>query len=123
VFVEGDRGALKALRKNIDTLAAGPAASVVTGDSFRLARTNALPAGPFSLLLLDPPYRIDAVQVGRLVADLGEGGALTRDAVVVYEHGAGVRPAWPEGLVQDVTRVYGSTTVSIARRDDEGGDR
>jgi 16S rRNA (guanine966-N2)-methyltransferase len=122
VFVEGDRAALKALRDNLERVTAGSTATVVTGDSFRLARTNALPAGPFSLLLLDPPYRIDAAQVGRLVADLAERGGLTQDAVVVYEHDASVRASWPEGFVEDVTRVYGSTAVSIARRDEEGED-
>jgi 16S rRNA (guanine966-N2)-methyltransferase len=123
VFVEADRGALQALRKNVETLAAGPVSRVVTGDAFRLARANALPAGPFSLLLLDPPYRIDAAQVGRLVADLRDRGALTPDAVIVYEHGAATGAVWPEGFAEDASRVYGSTGVTIARRDEKGGDR
>jgi 16S rRNA (guanine966-N2)-methyltransferase len=122
VFVERERDALEALRENLERLAAAPAATVVTGDAFKLAGANALPAGPFSLLLLDPPYRIDAAHVGRLVADLDERGALTRGAVVVYEHDASVRPEWPAGLAEDVTRVYGSTAVSIARRDEQGED-
>lgn len=114
VLVERDRGALAAIRSNVENLGAGGRVRVVTGDAFGLTRAGALPGGPFSLLLLDPPYRIDAAQVGDLVAVLCERGVLTPGAVVVYEHDAGVEPVWPEGLEDLGTKTYGSTAVSLA---------
>ena len=62
------RGAQGAAPQHRDARAPSPRRGSSSGDAFRLARANALPAGPFSLLLADPPYRIDAAQVGRLVA-------------------------------------------------------
>jgi 16S rRNA (guanine966-N2)-methyltransferase len=115
VLVDGDRTALAALRSNIDALGAGTRARVVVGDAFRLAHTAGLPGGPFTLLLVDPPYRIDAGQVGDLVDGLLSGGMLADGAVVVYEHEARTEPVWPAGFEPLGTRKYGSTAVSMAK--------
>ncbi len=117
VFVERDRAALGVLRSNIDALGAGARATVLMGDAFRLAVANALPAAPFSLLLADPPYRIDAARVGGLLVALIEHGAVAPDAIAVYEHDARVVPEWPEGFTGLARRTYGSTAVGLARRD------
>ena len=121
VFVESDRKALKVLRANIAELGLEPRGQVVAADVFRLAVTNALPAGPFSLLFADPPYRIDAARVGELFETLARGGAVETDAWAIYEHDAGTRAVWPEPFSQVDRRVYGTTAVSIATVEPGGG--
>jgi 16S rRNA (guanine966-N2)-methyltransferase len=66
------------------------------------------------LLLLDPPYRIDAGQVGDMLDGLLSGGLLASGAVVVYEHDARAGAVWPEGFEPLGSRKYGSTAVSMA---------
>jgi 16S rRNA (guanine966-N2)-methyltransferase len=50
-FVETDRTALEVIRANVEALGAAERATVVAGSAARL-----LPAGPFDLVLADPPY-------------------------------------------------------------------
>ena len=114
LFLETDRKALKVLRANLVELGLQPRAQVLAADVFKLAAANALPAGPFSLLFADPPYRIDAARVGELFAAMARAKAVERDAWAVYEHDAGARIAWPEPFTEVGRRVYGSTAVSIA---------
>jgi 16S rRNA (guanine966-N2)-methyltransferase len=121
LFVESDRKALKVLRANIAELSLQPRARVVAADAFKLVAANALPAGPFSLLFADPPYRIDAARVGELFAALMRGGAVETDAWAVYEHDAGTRAVWPEPFSEVDRRVYGTTAVSIATVEPGGG--
>ncbi len=123
VFVEQDRRALATLRGNIETLGADARARVLAGDVFRVANANALPAGPFSLLLADPPYRIDAARVSGLFALLAERGAIVPGAIAVYEHDPRPPATWPEGFTPIASRTYGSTAVSLARWDEGGDDR
>jgi 16S rRNA (guanine966-N2)-methyltransferase len=114
VLVDRDRGALAALRSNVGELGASARTRVVAGDAFRLARSGGLPGGPFTLLLVDPPYRIDAGQIGDMLDGLLSGGMLAADAVVVYEHDARTEAVWPEGLEPLGSKKYGSTVVSMA---------
>lgn len=114
VFAEKDRSALAALRENISSLGVESRADVVVGDVFALARRGALPCGPYSLLLLDPPYRLDAARLASLLADLRENGQLERGAILVWEHATGYVPIWPDGFVEHARKRYGSTEVDIA---------
>jgi 16S rRNA (guanine966-N2)-methyltransferase len=122
VFVECDARALVALEANVAALGAGTAGVVVRGDAFAagIARAGAL--GPFALLLLDPPYRIDAARVWAAVGALESAGALTRDALVAYEHAKADMLADPAGFAQERTYVYGDSAVTLFRRmaDDDG---
>lgn len=113
-FVERDRSALGVLRANAQALGASSRVRVVPGDASLVASRVAVPGGPFALLLLDPPYRLDAGQIGRIVAALGDRELLEDGALVVYEHERGVRVTWPEGFRAISVRRYGSTEVDIA---------
>lgn len=113
-FVENSRGALGALRANIAQCGAGERAVVVAADAFRLASTDALPGGPFGLLLLDPPYRMDAAAVTSLLSDLARLGAVRTGAVAVWEHDSAAEARWPEGFEQAGSKRYGSTAVDWA---------
>lgn len=115
VFVEQDHDARRALEANVSALGAERRARIVAGDAFTLARRRALPGGPFGLILLDPPYRIEAARVGVLLDDLVAAGAASGGATVVWEHAGDAPAAWPEGFEVHSTKRYGSTTIDIAR--------
>lgn len=119
VFVESARPALAALRRNIQALGAGDAAVVVEGDVRSHALDRALVHGPFALLLLDPPYRIDESIPVSVVERAS--GALAEDAVVVREHLSTAEPPAPTGWTRARTYRHGDTAVSVFVRS-EGGE-
>jgi 16S rRNA (guanine966-N2)-methyltransferase len=114
VFADQDRAAVKIIRENAAALGAERDCTIVSGDVFALARRRTLPHPPYSLLMLDPPYRLDAVQVASLVATLAENGQLDDGAVVVWEHSTDANIEWPEGFSATKRKRYGSTEVDIA---------
>jgi 16S rRNA (guanine966-N2)-methyltransferase len=113
-FIERDRAALSVLKANADALGAGRSVSVVSGDAQVLAARGAIPGGPFALLLLDPPYRLDAGEVGQFIGSLVARDLLEDGALVVYEHARGVSAQWPCGISPITTKRYGSTEIDIA---------
>ncbi len=104
-FVEQDRGALTALHANLDSLGLGrDRAEVIVGDAVVLLGGTRL-AGPWDLVLADPPYTFDAWHelLERLDAH-----------VVVCESGAPLPPV--PGWTERRAKRYGSTVVSIISR-------
>lgn len=100
-FVEADRRAVAAVRRNLAATGLGDRATVVAGDAF--AHLAALgPARRYTLALCDPPYRFD--RWDELLA------ALPADLVVVESASAvAVPPAW----AVERSRRYGSTVVAF----------
>jgi len=119
-FVESDRAALAVLRANIEAIGIGPRATVLARDSFVAARLFGGAASPFSLLFLDPPYRIDKSEVRGLIESLLSSGGLAAGAVVAWEHDSRDEPLWPEALQDAGTKRYGGTAVSLGIY--EGGE-
>ncbi|MGV8082690.1 MAG: 16S rRNA (guanine(966)-N(2))-methyltransferase RsmD [Coriobacteriia bacterium] len=113
-FVDCDRKALQALAGNVRELGVGHRARVITGNVSILASRNAISGGPFALLLLDPPYRLEMETVTRLLSDLAAHGSLLDGATVVWEHAAGSIPRWDESFVLASSKRYGTTEVDIA---------
>jgi len=114
-FLEREKPALSVLKANAETLGATRSVSIVSGDTSYLVQRGAIPGGPFALLLLDPPYRLDAGEVGQLVAALVARDLLEEDALIVYEHSSSSEAVWPAGVTALASKRYGSTTVDIAR--------
>ena len=114
VFAEQDRGALTALTSNIESLGAARTSRVLAGDVFEAAGRGSVPDGPFALLLLDPPYRLDPAKVARLTSDLAENELLVDGAIIVWEHASGSEPPWPDGFGRVKRKRYGTTEVDIA---------
>jgi 16S rRNA (guanine966-N2)-methyltransferase len=125
VFVEADRRCAQVLRRNCASLPVGSAAKVVCGDVLRLAEgrpgggaTGGVPGGglvggPFGLVLLDPPYAMEAARVSRLVAALRAGGMLTTEARVLYERSAKAPGLAVEGLALRKSKERGVTGVDL----------
>lgn len=120
-FVERDRRALSALSANIESLGVGREATVVRADLFSLANRG-VPGGPFSLLLLDPPYTLDAALVAGFVGGIATAGGLAEGALCVWEHAEGDTPAWPGGFEIVRRKRYGSTEVDFAIKQTEAGE-
>lgn len=114
VFVECDAMALAALRANLAALGAGAGQARIVGRNVaRIAAARDVPE-PCSLLFLDPPYRIDALEVAQVLTDLASAGALCEGALIVYEHATGASAAWPPAFTRTAEKRYGETTVSFA---------
>ncbi len=112
VFVESDQRAAGVLARNIETLGL-PGATLRRGP---VAAVLAAGAGaPVDLVLADPPYDVDAAQVGAVLAALTDHGWVREEAVVVVERGANGAPlTWPAGWRPWPSRGFGDTRLEIA---------
>ena len=113
-FVERDHAALAVLRSNLTALGVERAAHVLPADVGRAAASGRLPGAPFSLLFVDPPYRIDKSEVRALIDACALQGALTDGALVIWEHATGDVIEWPARFEPFGPRRYGSTEVDMA---------
>jgi len=111
-FIEHDRTAVRMLRANIEDLGVGERSRVLQADA--LAINQAALDGPFALILLDPPYRLDLARVSGLLAGLAAQGVVTCGAFVSWEHAAQIEAEWPEGFGQVATKRYGTTALDVA---------
>jgi 16S rRNA (guanine966-N2)-methyltransferase len=112
-LVESSRDALAAARANVASLGLEGRAHVVAGDVRGVARRLAR-AGPFDLVLADPPWAlVDAGDAARALADLAAARVLAADAQVVLEHAARSSAPAIEGLVRGETRRYGDTALTF----------
>lgn len=114
VLAEHDRRALDILKANVASLGVAAETVVVAGDVLVGAERHGLPSGPYSLLLLDPPYRLDPARVTSLLAALAKDEQLEEGAIVVWEHAAGIAIDWPSGYTAERHKRYGTTEVDIA---------
>jgi 16S rRNA (guanine966-N2)-methyltransferase len=118
VFIDADRTALKSVRGNVASLGVEARTTILAGDSLALAVRGGLPGSPYSLLLLDPPYRIDKAEVAGLIEALVSKHCLSYGAYVTWEHRAGEEFFWPVGFRALGSRRYGDTEVDVAIYDE-----
>ena len=109
-FIDQAKPALTAVRANLRELGLEDRATVLAGDAVTLGARH-VPASPWQLVFVDPPYRSDlAVRAIQTLAHLAP------DAVVVVEHDRRNAPpdtlGYSEGTDQ---RRYGDTLVSFYR--------
>ena len=109
-FVEKDPSAIRTLRANVESLALGNRAKILAGEIGALAG-RPLVGRPFSLLFLDPPYRIGSPEVGALIGVLGDAGNLAAGAVIVWEHDLAGEVDWPESVEGLFRLSYGTTRI------------
>jgi 16S rRNA (guanine966-N2)-methyltransferase len=114
-FVERERPALEVLRSNVERLGVEGSCTVLPGDVYVHAASGTIAGAPFSLLFLDPPYRIDESEVRGLVDDLHGSGSLAPGALIVWEHASDSAPELGESFEDIGRKTYGSTHVSWYR--------
>jgi 16S rRNA (guanine966-N2)-methyltransferase len=113
VFVEKDREALRALRRNLASLGVSRSAGrVVAGDVVPALPALVASEAPFDLVFLDPPY--ESVLAGRTLEAVGRSGLLTPGARVVVQHFAKTPLPPVPGLVADPkVRRFGETALTL----------
>lgn len=114
VFVDNDRRAASIVVKNARDLGARRDQATVVQAPVNTALSSRLGSVRVSLLLADPPYRIDPSEFGQVLEGLASAGVLEPGALVMYEHSAATEPAWPAGFLAEANRRYGDTAVSFA---------
>jgi 16S rRNA (guanine966-N2)-methyltransferase len=112
VLVDKAHDALQVLERNVRGLGVGGDVRVIRSDTFSLARRG-IALGPFSLILLDPPYTLDQSRVADLLLTLAEGGAIRVGCHVVWEHARETEPVWPPGFALLAEKAYGTTSVGF----------
>ena len=116
-FVERDRRQCSVIRENLLAVGYEGLADVRHGDAVRTLQQL---AGPYSLVMLDPPYRMGAFH-GVLEAIAGAPGLLEPDAAVVAGHSRQTELRAAYGLLRRIVfRQYGDNAVSIYTIDPEG---
>jgi 16S rRNA (guanine966-N2)-methyltransferase len=112
-FIEIDRAALGALRRNLAALDEEDAADVISGDATRP------PRAPYaaSLAFLDPPYR-SGFAAPALTSLTGMGWLAPR-ALAIVELAAKEPFSVPAGFVMINERVYGAARLIFLRREGE----
>lgn len=114
-FVESDRAALEALRRNVSTLAPGAGATTVLAQPVQRALLGGADAS-YDLVLADPPYSLSEADLGDVLALLPRHGWLAPESLVVVERSArSPEPRWPAELESVDERRYGETRVWWAR--------
>jgi len=108
-FIEPDRAALAALRRNVATLGEEERARVIPGDATRPPPA----AAPCSLLLLDPPYGKELVP--RALAALEAAGWIAPGALAVAEV-AKADPLEVPGFELVAERAHGAARLVFLRR-------
>ncbi|HVB16798.1 MAG TPA: 16S rRNA (guanine(966)-N(2))-methyltransferase RsmD [Stellaceae bacterium] len=111
VFIESDREALAALRRNVAALGEGERAYIVAGDATRPPRAGFACA----LAFLDPPYRSGVAPPA--LSALADAGWLTPDALAVIEVAAREALSAPAGFAIIDERTYGAARLVILRRE------
>jgi 16S rRNA (guanine966-N2)-methyltransferase len=116
-FVENDRGALDALRRNVASLVQGQTGGRTTVIPETVQRALLRGAGAaYDVVLADPPYSLEEAELADVLALLPRHGWLAPDALVVVERSSrSPEPRWPAELASVDERRYGETRVWWAR--------
>ncbi|MFN2627635.1 MAG: 16S rRNA (guanine(966)-N(2))-methyltransferase RsmD [Gaiellaceae bacterium] len=111
VFVESDRGAIRAIERNLDRLRLTGAA-VLARDAIQALVAETSAGRTYDLVLVDPPYAMFADLQPRLARYLPS--VLAEDGLLVVETGANVEPELP--LEVRTSRRYGSARLTLFER-------
>jgi 16S rRNA (guanine966-N2)-methyltransferase len=111
LFVDNGAEARALLRNNVEALGLGGITKVYRRDATDLGPAH--PIEPFSLVFLDPPYRM---QLGeKALASLRDGGWLSSGALLLIEEAKAAEFAAPEGFEQLERRIYDDTELVFLR--------
>ncbi len=110
LFVEKSRPVAKLLATNLEALGLAARGRVLTA-SVKAAANPLREAGPFDLLLADPPYEKGLVTA--TVALAGREGLLAAGGILALEHSPAEAPADDDYLQVADRRRYGQTELTL----------
>ncbi|WP_371423702.1 16S rRNA (guanine(966)-N(2))-methyltransferase RsmD [Tardiphaga sp.] len=111
LFVDNGSEARALLRNNVEALGLGGVTKVYRRDAADLGPAH--PVEPFSLVFLDPPYRMKLAE--KSLNSLRNGGWLTQDALLVVEEAKDAAFAAPDGFEELERRAYDDTEFTFLR--------
>ena len=111
LFVDNGAEARALLRNNVEALGLGGVTKVYRRDAADLGPAH--PVEPFSLVFLDPPYRMKLAE--KALASLRDGGWLTPDALLVVEEARSAAFTAPERFEELERRAYDDTEFTFLR--------
>jgi 16S rRNA (guanine966-N2)-methyltransferase len=111
LFVDNGTEARALLRNNIEALGLGGVTKVFRRDAGDLGPAH--PVEPFSLVFLDPPYRLQLAE--KALASLRDGGWLAPGAMLVVEEAKAAGFLAPEGFEELERRAYDDTEFTFLR--------
>jgi 16S rRNA (guanine966-N2)-methyltransferase len=111
LFVDNGAEARALLRNNVEALGLGGVTKVYRRDAADLGPAH--PVEPFSLVFLDPPYRMKLAE--KALESLRDGGWLTPRALLVVEEAKSAAFAPPEGFEELERRAYDDTEFTFLR--------
>ena len=111
LFVDNGAEARALLRNNVEALGLGGTTKVYRRDAANLGPAH--PVEPFSLVFLDPPYRMKLAE--KALASLRDGGWLTPDALLVVEEAKSAEFVAPDGFAELERRAYDDTEFTFLR--------
>jgi 16S rRNA (guanine966-N2)-methyltransferase len=111
LFVDNGAEARALLRNNVEALGLGGTTKVYRRDAANLGPAH--PVEPFSLVFMDPPYRMKLAE--KALASLRDGGWLTPDALLVVEEAKSAEFVAPEGFEELERRAYDDTEFTFLR--------
>ncbi|MDQ3732503.1 MAG: 16S rRNA (guanine(966)-N(2))-methyltransferase RsmD [Actinomycetota bacterium] len=119
LLVEADRRAADTLRSNIDAVGLEGAVAVVSPVQ-RVVSTDPgqVPgaAGPYDIVLADPPYRLPDHELSAVLVELERRGWLAPQAVLMVERSSRTEPwVWPTPLQPIRDRRYGEALLWYGR--------
>jgi 16S rRNA (guanine966-N2)-methyltransferase len=110
-FIESDREALAALRRNVAMIGEADRVQIIAGDARRPPRA----AFACAVAFLDPPYWSGLA--GPALGALATAGWLTADALAIVEVAAREELPLPAGFSIMDERVYGAARLVFLRRE------
>lgn len=113
VFCDADRDAVRAVKRNLESLGAQDEARVLKGDYAALLERLGAAGERFDLVFIDPPY---AAQTEPILRQTLRSGVLAEDGLIIYERDACRELALPDGLALRRSRVYGRTALDFIVR-------
>ena len=114
VLTDASRKASAAIRRNIELCGAQEVTRLLTTEW--QGAVSSLKGQRFSLVFLDPPYKMTGAYA-EVTKRLLEENMLTEDALIVMEHSRdAVLPELPDAVELYDTRRYGDTCLSLVRR-------
>ncbi len=125
VFVDSSPEAVKIIRDNLKTLGFEERGEVNKSDVMNYLRRNAGKILPFSLIFVDPPYKMNLESRGEILKELERGGYLAPGALVIMQtpREISVPPAGRD-LRHVKRRRYGESVVDVFQAEfPEAGQR